>query len=319
MPLSLPPLASAPEMRPVVIGIVGDSGAGKTTLAQGIAAILGAGRVALLAADDYRRLSRAERRRQGLSALDPAASHLDILEQHLTLLRRGQPVLKPVYDHLRGQPAPPERLEPRPFIIVEGALAYHNRALRDGFDVKVFAEPDEALRRRWKLARDGAERGYGPEQAREDLERGLADAQIHIRPQRGFADMVVRFAPPEAAPEESGPRLDVRHLLRPTLPHPDLGPVLDAGGKGGFRLALARDGDGKPVDVLDISGALDGRRAQAVEDLLWNLIPGAAPARGVVGRHAGLDGKPAASHPLALSQLLITYHLVKATLASDPR
>lgn len=317
------------DAQPIILGVVGDSAAGKSTLSGGIAAILGLDRVAIVQADDYHRHSRAERHRLGLTALDPTANHVDILEQHLCLLRRGQPILKPVYDHATGGLAVPERLEPKPFVIVEGLLAYHSRAMRDCFDVKVFVEPDEGLRGRWKLVRDCAERGYLPDQVRQSLAQREADSISHIQPQRTFADIVVRFTPPAgdqagpglvaAPPEQDDSRLNARHLLRPTLPHPDLGPVLDAGGKGGFHLALARDSDGKPVDMLDISGTIDGRRAKAVEDLLWSLIPEASHLRAPLGRFTDASGKTASSHPLALSQLLITYHLVKAATSLAPR
>jgi phosphoribulokinase len=106
----------------------------------------------------------------------------------------------------------------------------------------------------------------------------------------------------------------VRHVLRPTLPHPDLSPILDAGNKKGFRLELARDIDGKPVDVLEIAGDIDGKRAQSMEDLLWGLIPEAQYLRNNVGRFIDEKNTLALSHPLALSQLLITYHMVKAAL-----
>lgn len=301
-----------PDNQPIILGVVGDSAAGKSTLAGGIAAILGHDRVAMLQADDYHRHSRAERRRIGITALSPEGNHVDILEQHLCLLRRGQPILKPVYNHKDGSLCPPARLEPRPFVIVEGLLAYHSRALRDCYDVKVFVEPDEVLRTRWKQTRDCAERGYSPEDVQVSLDRREADSLAHVQPQRSFADIVVRFAPAAGSADEIDAPLNARHLLRPTLAHPDLGPVLDAGGKGGFHLALARDSDGKPVDVLEISGRIDGRRAKAVEDLLWSLIPEASHLRAPLGRFTDRSGQTASSHTLALSQLLITYHLVKA-------
>lgn len=305
--------------RPIILGVVGDSAAGKSTLASGIAAILGHDRVVVLRTDDYHRVSRAERRQLGQTALDPRANYIDILEQHLCLLRAGQPILKPVYDHRRGQLTPPVHVEPKQYVIVEGLLGYHTRGLRDCYDVKVFVEPDERLRDRWKLARDCAERGYTPDEVMQSLERRQYDSINHIQPQRTFADMVVRFHPPENHPDESGARLNVRHLLRPTLPHPDLSPVLESGAKSGFRLALARDTDGKPVDLLDIAGDIDSRRAKAVEDLLWSLIPEAHHLRTTLGQFIDDNGEAGQSHPLALSQLLVTYHLVKAALGHYAR
>ena len=108
--------------------------------------------------------------------------------------------------------------------------------------------------------------------------------------------------------------MNVRHTLRPTLPHPDLSPVLDAGIKNGFRLELARDIDGKPVDVLEISGSIDDKRAKNMEDLLWKLIPEAQHLRDNVGQFTDDNNNDALSRPLALSQLMITYRMVKAAL-----
>ena len=80
------------------------------------------------------------------------------------------------------------------------------------------------------------------------------------------------------------PRLDVRHILRPTLPHPDFTPLFDGSSNAGLHLELARDRDGKPVDVLEINGNISDKRAERIEDLLWNLIPEAGHLRDQVGR-----------------------------------
>ncbi|MBT3307111.1 MAG: phosphoribulokinase, partial [Alphaproteobacteria bacterium] len=166
----------------------------------------------------------------------------------------------------------------------------------------------------WKIQRDTGKRGYTVDEVKASLEKRVTDSVDFIQPQRTFADMVVQFYPPGTDNEESGAHLNVRHTLRPTLPHPDLSPVLDAGIKNGFRLELARDVDGKPVDVLDISGAIDDKRAKNMEDLLWKLIPEAQHLRDNVGQFTDEKNNNVLSHSLALSQLLITYHMVKAAL-----
>jgi len=300
--------------RPIVLSIVGDSAAGKTTLARGIAGILSTDRVLALCTDDYHRFDRTERSQNGLSALDPEANYINIMEQHLQMLREGKPVLKPVYNHDGGTLDRPVYVEPRDYIIVEGLLGYTTRALRDCYDVKVYLEPAEDLRVKWKVQRDTAKRGYTEAQVRQSLEKRATDSLEFIEPQRTFADMVVRFFPPEDNTEETGAHLNVRHTLRPTLPHPDLTPILEAGAKKGLRLELARDVDGKPVDVLEIAGDVDDKRAGAMEDLLWKLIPEAAHLRDNVGSFYDENNELATSHPLALSQLMITYHIVKAAL-----
>ena len=104
----------------------------------------------------------------------------------------------------------------------------------------------------------------------------------------------------------------MRHILRPTLPHPDFTPLFDGSSNAGLHLELARDRDGKPVDVLEINGNISDKRAERIEDLLWNLIPEAGHLRDEVGRIDLANG--AKSHPLALTQLLVGYHAVKAAM-----
>ncbi len=300
--------------RPIILGIVGDSASGKTTLSDGIANILGPDKVVIICTDDYHCFERAQRAENGLSALNPKSNYIDILEQHVQQLKAGKPILKPLYNHTTGTLGRPVYVEPREFIIMEGLLGYSTRAMRDAYDVKVYTEPNEELRVKWKTRRDCMERGYSEDEVKASLSRRDTDRIDYVLPQRTFADMVVSFYPPEDRADETGAHLNVRHTLRPTLPHPDLSPILEAGAKKGLRLELARDIDGKPVDVLEIAGNIDNERANAMENLLWNLIPEAQHLRQSVGTFTDEENNRILSHPLALSQLMITYHVVKAAL-----
>ena len=127
---------------PIILGIVGDSASGKTTLSAGVAQILGAEHCTVICTDDYHRYSRAERAAAGLSALDPRSNYIDVLEQHLRLLRSGEPILKPVYDHRHGTLECPQYVKPKEFVIAEGLLGYATRAMRDCYDVKIFLDPE---------------------------------------------------------------------------------------------------------------------------------------------------------------------------------
>lgn len=244
------------DHRPILIGIVGDSGAGKTTFAAGLARVIGVERTAVICTDDYIRYSRRQRAALGLTAHDPASNYLDILEQHVDLLRSDQPILKPVYNHNGGVLDAPEYVRPKPFILLEGLLVLATARLRDAHDVKIYLEPQEQLRLRWKFKRDTEFSGYTPEQVMASLDALKRDSQRYVVPQRSFADMVVSFYPPEDDPEEHGAGLNVRHILRPTLPYLDLAPMLERGGGTGVHLELARDVDGRPVDALHVYGKI---------------------------------------------------------------
>ncbi|HVQ10671.1 MAG TPA: phosphoribulokinase [Methyloceanibacter sp.] len=298
---------------PIILGIVGDSASGKTTLSAGVAQILGEDRCTVLCTDDYHRLDRRERADKGLSAIDPRANYLDILEQALRHLREGDPILKPVYDHRDGTFGRPKYVKPKEFVIAEGLLGYTTRGMRDCYDVKIYLDPDEDLRVKWKIHRDTTKRGYRREEVLASLEKRREDAPKYMHPQRTFADIVIHFQKPQGANGSSDTQLDVRHILRPTLPHPDFSPLFDGSSNAGLRLELSRDRDGKPVDVLEINGNISDQRAERIEDLLWNLIPEAGHLRDQVGRIDVANGSPR-SHPLALTQLLVGYHAVKAAM-----
>ena len=107
-----------------------------------------------------------------------------MLEQHLERLHYGQPILKPVYEHATGTLVRPEYIQPRQFVLVEGLLGFSTATLRQFYDVKVYLDPPENLRKVWKLKRDTTRRGYTTEQVLAELERREPDSRDFIRPQR---------------------------------------------------------------------------------------------------------------------------------------
>jgi phosphoribulokinase len=306
--------------RPVILGIVGDSAAGKTTLTRGIAQILGEDQVTTICTDDYHRYDRKQRKEMGISALHPDCNYIDIIQQHLGLLRTGQPILKPIYNHTSGEFDAPEYIEPKRFVIVEGLLGYSTRACRDAYDVKVYLAPPEDLRATWKIKRDTRKRGYTPEEVIDQIKAREGDSEAFIRPQRQWADVVVSFYPPEDENSEDELLLNVRLVMRPTIPHPDFTHLLEDKNGGSLsdavRMGLDRD-MGKPVDVLEIDGHATEKPVQELERTLCNEIPYLGQFCSIegntdIGKVIGTTGETLQSYPLALTQLLITYHVLKA-------
>lgn len=298
----------------VMLGIVGDSAAGKTTLTKGIAQVLGAENVTVICTDDYHKYDRQQRKDLGISALHPDCNHLDIIQQHLSLLRSGQPILKPIYSHSHGTFQAPEYIKPAQFVIVEGLLGFATRGSRDCFDVKVYLAPPEQLRYDWKIKRDTMKRGYSEAEVLEQLRQREPDSDAYIRPQRASSDIVVSFYPPDAATDSS--HLNVRLVLRPTIPHPELPDLISADPNSAVRLGLDRD-MGKPVDVLEIDGNATQEQVTALERILCQEIPSlgsfcSLEGNTQVGKLVGTTGELLQSYPLALTQLLIAYHVLKA-------
>ncbi|MGD1853045.1 MAG: phosphoribulokinase [Leptolyngbyaceae cyanobacterium] len=303
--------------RPIILGIVGDSAAGKTTLTRGIAQVLGEHDVTTICTDDYHRYDRQQRKEMGISALHPDCNYVDIIEQHLGLLRQGQPILKPIYNHTSGEFDAPEYIEPKKFVIVEGLLGYSSKIARDAYDVKVYLAPPEELRTKWKIKRDTRKRGYDEAAVLAALAQREPDSEAFIRPQRKWADVVVTFYPPDVPEEQANDLLlNVNLVLRPTIPHPDFTDILDSDLGKAIRLGLERD-MGKPVDVLSIDGHATPEQVQQLERILCNDVPYlgqfcSLEGNQEVGNLVGTTGETLQSYPLALTQLLITYHMLKA-------
>jgi phosphoribulokinase len=302
--------------RPIILGIVGDSAAGKTTLTAGLVNVLGADRVTHVCTDDYHKYDRQERAKIGITALHPDCNYIDVLELHLERLYYGEPILKPVYEHSTGSLVRPKYVKPREFVIVEGLLGYSTPVLRQFYDVKVYLDPPEKLRYQWKIKRDTTKRGYTMEQVRSELEKREPDSRDFIRPQRQYADIVARFHPPEQAPADPGdpaPDLDVQLVLRPTIPHPDLS-YLFAGGRDAsreaIRLELGRD-DGRPADFLCMDGRVSAAHSAELEEAIWRHMPDLRPLRD--DQFGAYLDRAAVRHSsqLALTQLLLAYHLLR--------
>jgi phosphoribulokinase len=288
--------------RPIMLGIVGDSAAGKTTLTRGLVRILGESQVTHISADDYHRYTRAQRAEHELTPLHPDANHLDILEQHLIHLRAGRPILKPVYRHRDGTLGPAEYVSPARFTIVDGLLGFHSAAMRDVYDVRIFMGPPEDLRRRWKVQRDCSRRGYTTDEVLAELDRREADAETFVRPQRRHADIVIAFMPGDRGDPD---HLDVKLAMRPGLIHPDL----PAGGDG---ISVAQRG---AETVLWIPGTIDPARSAAFQETIWDRMHFATHLRTERLGEFTVGTELHRSESLAVTQLLVLYQLVTARAA----
>ena len=306
-------LASSSGQRPVILGIVGDSAAGKTTLTRGLVELLGPERVTHVCVDDYHKYDRRERAARGITPLNPECNHLDIIELHLERLHYGQSILKPVYDHSLGTLVRPEYIVPRELVIVEGLLGYHTTVMRQFYDVKVYLDPTEELRRFWKVRRDTTKRGYTTEQVLAELERREPDSRSFIRPQREHADIAIRFLPPPGTlAEEAGPHLNVQLTLRSTLPRPDLSYLVQDRRYRTTGIRLHKEGRSRTaVEILEIDGGVTPQHAARLEEAIWQHLPelSSLPADRF-GNYLDLY-ELRHSDPLALTQLLLTCQLLR--------
>ncbi len=181
--------------RPVLIGLAGDSGAGKDTFAALAAQVLGKERVTLISGDDYHRWPRGDEMWQVFNHLEIQANDLYRQHEDVIALSEGLSIVKGSYDHTTGRFTEQRVVDPGEYVILAGLHSLSIEGVRNRYDLKVFLDPQEDLRRLWKVRRDIQERGYEVEAIMDSLEQREAARQKYVLPQRQQADLVVRWVP----------------------------------------------------------------------------------------------------------------------------
>lgn len=181
--------------KPVIIGVAGGSGSGKTTVVRRIVESLGNDQVTVLEHDRYYR-DRSDLRFEERAALNydhPDALETDLMVRHLQALKAGETVDVPVYDFARyNRTGATEKAHPRRAIIVEGILIYTDAPLRALLDVKVFVDADDDIRFIRRLRRDVAERGRTMESVIEQYQTTVKPMHLEfVEPSKRYADIIV--------------------------------------------------------------------------------------------------------------------------------
>lgn len=181
--------------RPFVVGIAGDSGAGKDTLSDLIRDMFGRNASSAISGDDYHSWDRHKPMWRALTHLHPNANDLVRFESDVLALSERQTVRAPHYDHSVGRMTKPHRIEPREFVIVSGLHALYPHTLAQRFDLKIFLDMHEGLRRYFKIRRDVKVRGHAPEKVLRSIEDRYPDSRAYIQPQKQLADIVISLEP----------------------------------------------------------------------------------------------------------------------------
>ena len=192
---STPTSTRPTDSGPIVVGVAGGSGSGKTTVVRRIVDSLGDAQVTVIEHDRYYR-DRNDLRFEERLALNydhPDSLETDLLVRHVQALRLGQDVQAPVYDFARyvRQPAT-QMLAARKAIIVEGILIYTDAALRKLLDIKVFVDTDDDTRFIRRLQRDINERGRTVQSVIDQYLSTVKPRHLEfVEPSKRYADIIV--------------------------------------------------------------------------------------------------------------------------------
>ncbi|MBE6779921.1 MAG: uridine kinase [Ruminococcaceae bacterium] len=189
-------------MKPYIIGIAGGSGSGKSTFAQRLKEAF-PDHISLISCDNYYlphdELPLEERAHLNYDA--PEALEFDLMVHHLEELKNGKTALCPVYDfsqHTRSSRV--TEIKPRPIILIDGILIFHDPALRDCMDLKIYVETDADERILRRAKRDMQERGRDLDSV---IDQYLTTVKpmhnTYVKPTRVFADIILNGGKNEQA------------------------------------------------------------------------------------------------------------------------
>jgi uridine kinase len=183
------------HVSPLLIGIAGGTGSGKSTVATRIAEGLPSGTIVVLDHDSYYRdrsdLTPAQR--EQLNYDHPDALETRLLVEHLRVLRSGRAVDVPVYDFKTHSRLPVRRhIEPAPFVVVEGILLFVEPELRDLLDIKIFVDTDADIRVLRRIRRDLEQRGRTFQSVREQYYKTVRPMHLQfVEPSKRWADLII--------------------------------------------------------------------------------------------------------------------------------
>ncbi len=180
---------------PLVIGIAGGSGSGKTTVAQTILQRVGTDRIAFLQHDfyykDLRGLPPAQRNEFNFD--HPNSLETELLIKHVGALRNGKSVEVPIYDFSTdSRTTQTFTVQPHNVILVEGILIFTEAALRKLFDIKIFVDTDADLRFIRRLERDIHERGRTTDSVVKQYLHTVRPMHLEfVEPSKRYADIII--------------------------------------------------------------------------------------------------------------------------------
>jgi len=180
---------------PVVIGIAGGSGSGKTTVLTRITDAFGSDQIAVLDHDAYYQdlAEYPPEERETFNFDHPDALETGLMREHLDILMQGEPIEKPIYDfttHRRKEET--ETIEPRPVIIIEGILVLAEPELEEAMDIRIYVDTADDIRLMRRIRRDIQERGRSIDGVLRQYERTVRPMHIEfVEPSKRKADIII--------------------------------------------------------------------------------------------------------------------------------
>ena len=176
--------------RPLSIALGGDSGVGKDLIASEISSLLDSPGIAMISGDSFHRRERGHGVWTYKTHLHPDQNRLDEWQGIVRRFLRRETVSVPIYDHTTGRFSPLIRISPSDILINQGLHAI-KVSKAEQFDLLVFIEMQERLRKMFKVSRDVSIRRQKASDIVRAIEKRRLDYELHIQPHKAEADIIV--------------------------------------------------------------------------------------------------------------------------------
>lgn len=182
-------------MEPLIIGVAGGSGSGKTTVVRHIIDSIGEGNILLLQHDSYYRdlkhLSFEERTKQNFD--HPSSLETELMIRHIKALKNGYQVEVPIYDFTRHiRKAETRQVNAKKVILIDGILIFNEKELREQMDIKLYVDTDDDIRLLRRIKRDIIERDRELDDVLNQYQKFVRPMHLEfVEPSKRYADIII--------------------------------------------------------------------------------------------------------------------------------
>lgn len=213
--------------KPFLLGIGGNSGVGKSTLAKSLEHVFGSDKVTTIAGDDLHKWERGNQNWQKITHLNPKANNLHAEISFLNQLKNGCSIQRRHYDHKTGKFTKFLSIKPNPLIIFEGLHTFFLEEIKHKYDLRLFIKQDADLYVHHKIIRDMKKRGYTKADVLKNIKNREKDSEQFIETQKNNADILLHIGTSTPIKNPGNETEQLHMMFTLTLPNTfDIDPLI---------------------------------------------------------------------------------------------